>query len=123
MAISGSSMASFLLLVSLTAFLTGPSLCNAQVGRVGGKSDIPNVKSNKEVQDLGSWCVSEYNRKQQRSLTFKEVTSGQQQVVAGMNYYLHIQTVDGGATKYYDAVVWVRAWLSSKQLLSFQPAA
>ncbi|XP_031480870.1 cysteine proteinase inhibitor A-like [Nymphaea colorata] len=120
MAISVSSMASFLLLVSLSVFLTGPSLCDALVG---GKSDIPNVKSNKEVQDLGSWCVSEYNSQQHRSLTFKEVTSGQQQVVAGMNYYLHIQTVDGGATKYYDAVVWVRAWLSSKQLLSFQPAA
>ncbi|CAN6446863.1 unnamed protein product [Victoria cruziana] len=123
MAISASSMASFLLLVSFTVFLAGPSVCRAQRGMVGGKSSIPNVKSNQEIQDLGKWCVSEYNKEQQGSLTFKEVESGQQQVVAGMKYYLHIQAVDGVTTKPFDAVVWIRPWLHSKQLLSFNPSA
>ncbi|KAL2530145.1 Cysteine proteinase inhibitor 2 [Forsythia ovata] len=103
----------------------------AAIGRmVGGRTKVKDVKTNKEVQDLGKYCVEEYNRKQQytarssrKLLMFSQVVEAEKQVVSGMKYYLKISaTTYGGVPKVFDAVVVVKPWLDSKELLNFAPS-
>ncbi|KAF8056800.1 hypothetical protein N665_1267s0003 [Sinapis alba] len=108
---------------------------------VGGKSDVPNVQTNKEVQELGRYCVEQFNLQEQSEtgneasiekketavlnpLTFSRVVSAQQQVVAGLKYYLRIEvTQPDGTSRMFDSVVVVQPWLHSKKLLGFTPVA
>ncbi|ERN02580.1 hypothetical protein AMTRI_Chr06g195640 [Amborella trichopoda] len=90
--------------------------------RLGGRAEIPNVKSSTEVQDLGKFCVETYNQDHHPQLDFNEVVKGERQVVSGIKYYLLIEAKDGGVLKKFDAVVVVQAWRHSKQMLSFSPS-
>lgn len=57
-------------------------------------------------------------------LTFSRVVSAQQQVVAGLKYYLRIEvTQPDGTNRMFDSVVVVQPWLHSKTLLGFTPVA
>ncbi|TKY59925.1 Cysteine proteinase inhibitor 10 [Spatholobus suberectus] len=104
--------------------------CTASYGGlVGGKTEIADVKTNKEVQDLGRFSVEEHNRrltqsqKEEEVLTFVEVVEAQQQVVSGIKYYMKISaTQSGGDSRMFDSVVVVKPWLRSKQLLNFAPS-
>ncbi|ERN02578.1 hypothetical protein AMTRI_Chr06g195630 [Amborella trichopoda] len=118
MAFSASFSRSFSLLV-IFSFL---SLRFSSALRPGGRSAIPNVKSNTEVQDLGKFCVEKYNQVHDSRLVFSEVVQGERQVVSGMKYYLLIEAKDGDVLKKFDAVVVVQAWRHSKQMLSFSPS-
>ena len=99
---------------------------------VGGRTEISDVKSNKEVQDLGRFSVEEYNRQSRqngvsssRLLMFKEVVEAESQVVSGMKYYLKISANQGqgGSKKMFDSVVVVKRWgVPSKKLLDFAPS-
>ena len=44
------------------------------------------------------------------TLTLVKILSAQQQVVAGMNYRLHLQVKVNGTEKKAEAVVWWQAW-------------
>ncbi|KAL3835033.1 hypothetical protein ACJIZ3_009769 [Penstemon smallii] len=95
--------------------------------RVGGRTPIKNVESNKEVQDLGKYCIGEYNRRLRgndgKLLVFSRVVEAEKQVVSGIKYYLKISAaVHGGGGNTFDAVVLVKSWLHSKELLGFAPA-
>ncbi|KAG5404132.1 hypothetical protein IGI04_010251 [Brassica rapa subsp. trilocularis] len=106
---------------------------------LGGKSDVPNVQTNMEVQELGRYCVEQFNLHEQSGkgnvassieravlnpLTFSRVVSAQQQVVAGLKYYLRIEvTQPDGTNRMFDSVVVVQPWLHSKTLLGFTPVA
>ncbi|KAG2332823.1 hypothetical protein Bca52824_004003 [Brassica carinata] len=109
---------------------------------LGGKSDVPNVQTNMEVQELGRYCVEQFNLQEQSGkgnvassiaktdtavlnpLTFSRVVSAQQQVVAGLKYYLRIEvTQPDGTSRMFDSVVVVQPWLHSKKLLGFTPVA
>lgn len=90
--------------------------------KVGGRKEIRDVKSNKEVQDLGKFSVDEFNKNHQTHIAFSEVVKAESQVVAGIKYYLKIEAVEDGVKKAYDAEVVVKAWLNSKELLSFAPS-
>ncbi|XP_020216222.1 cysteine proteinase inhibitor B-like [Cajanus cajan] len=100
---------------------------------VGGKTEIADVRTNREVQELGRFAVEEFNRglKQwenkngrEHELKFSEVVEAQQQVVSGMKYYLKISaTTHNGVGKMFTSVVVVKPWLHSKQLLHFAPAS
>ncbi|XP_018476806.1 cysteine proteinase inhibitor 2-like [Raphanus sativus] len=108
---------------------------------VGGKSDVPNVQTNMEVQELGRYCVEQFNLEEQSEkgnvasiakretavsspLTFSRVVSAQQQVVAGLKYYLRIEvTQTDGTSRMFDSIVVVQPWLHSKKLLGFTPVA
>ncbi|KAJ0261962.1 Cysteine proteinase inhibitor 2 [Hirschfeldia incana] len=109
---------------------------------VGGKSDVPNVHTNMEIQELGRYCVEQFNLQEQSGggnvassisktdtavlnpLTFSRVVSAQQQVVAGLKYYLRIEvTQPDGTSRMFDSVVVVQPWLHSKKLLGFTPVA
>ncbi|EOA29139.1 hypothetical protein CARUB_v10025408mg [Capsella rubella] len=106
---------------------------------LGGKSDVPNVKANREIQQLGRYCVEQFNQREQSEegnvesiaktdtdmsnpLMFSRVVSAQKQVVAGTKYYLRIEvTQPNGSTRMFDSVVVIQPWLHSKQLLGFTP--
>ncbi|KAL6343229.1 hypothetical protein AAG906_021140 [Vitis piasezkii] len=94
--------------------------------------------TNKEVQQLGRFSVEEYNRSHGRRwreaignvlgmdyeyLTFSEVVEAQKQVVSGFKYYLKIAATQNGVRNTFDAVVVVKPWLPSKQLLHFSPSS
>ncbi|CAJ1938773.1 unnamed protein product [Sphenostylis stenocarpa] len=103
-------------------------------GSVGGKTEIADVKTNKDVQDLGRFSVEEHNRKVREErgeaaavaekVEFVEVVEAQQQVVSGIKYYLKISATqsDGGNSRIFDSVVVVKPWFRSKQLLNFDPS-
>ncbi|XP_059295692.1 cysteine proteinase inhibitor B [Lycium ferocissimum] len=108
-----------LLFFIFTIFSSTPS--NA----LGGKTQIKDVKTNKEIQDLGKYCVEEHNRSLQKKnnnglLSFSQVVEAEKQVVSGITYYLKISaTTSSGAPKMFDAVLVVKAWEKKKQLLNF----
>lgn len=121
-----------LLLVFLPLFSTQAAA--AIGGKVGGRTQVKNVKANKEVQDLGRYCVQEYNRQLQQKangsssaaklLVFSQVVEAETQVVSGIKYYLKISaaTRAGEAPKNFEAVVVVKPWLHSKEMLNFAPS-
>ncbi|KAK4266581.1 hypothetical protein QN277_027477 [Acacia crassicarpa] len=97
---------------------------------VGAKRDIPDVKSNAEVQELGRFSVEEYNRslrllrqnQADRLLEFRQVVEAQSQVVSGIKYYLKISASHDGNESVFDSEVVVKPWLPSKHLLHFAPS-
>ncbi|RWW24164.1 hypothetical protein GW17_00011551 [Ensete ventricosum] len=107
------------------------STSSAFSGRmVGARTEVQDVETNKEVQDLGLFSVDEYNHhlalRGARRLTFSRVAAAQRQVVSGIKYYLQVvATMDGtgdeGQHRTFDAVVIVKPWLSSRSLVSFAP--
>ncbi|BAT86650.1 hypothetical protein LR48_Vigan102s008300 [Vigna angularis] len=121
--------------VTLTILVTLLSvLSSASCARlVGGKTEIPDVRTNREVQELGRFSVEEYNHglklsvndsdNDREKLTFTEVVEAQQQVVSGLKYYLKISATHRGIHKMFSSVVVVKPWLSSKKLLHFAPAS
>ncbi|CAJ1850416.1 unnamed protein product [Sphenostylis stenocarpa] len=121
--------------VTLTILVTFLSvLSSASCARmVGGKAEIPDVRTNREVQELGRFSVEEYNHglklwgnysdNEREKLNFSEVVEAQQQVVSGVKYYLMISATHKGVHKMFSSVVVVKPWLHSKQLLHFAPAS
>ncbi|KAL4561070.1 hypothetical protein LXL04_033232 [Taraxacum kok-saghyz] len=101
-------------------------------GIPGGRTKVTDVKSNKELQELGRYSVLEYNRMQRISsgkndgdLMFSQVVEAEKQVVSGMKYYLKIEAFSKTSEdpKVFEAVVVVKPWLRSKQLQSFAPSS
>ncbi|KAL8204650.1 hypothetical protein R6Q57_010273 [Mikania cordata] len=99
----------------------------AAAGMLGGRTKVADVETNKEIQAMGRYSVEEYNRlrRSEEDLTFSRVVEAEQQVVAGMKYYLKIETVSkgGGDPKVFEAVVEIKPWLRSKKLLKFSPSS
>ncbi|XP_006645220.1 cysteine proteinase inhibitor 5-like [Oryza brachyantha] len=102
--------------------------------KVGGTTAVEDVEGNREVQELGLFCVVEHNRRgsptaRGHRLVFSRVVAAQTQVVAGIKYYLRIAARNGlregddDEEKVFDAVVVVKAWVPSREMLSFAPAA
>ncbi|KAG8044536.1 hypothetical protein GUJ93_ZPchr0004g38964 [Zizania palustris] len=104
---------------------------------VGGRTEISDAGSNKLVQSLGRFAVAEHNRRLRHGaargasdpvpvkLAFGRVVAAQKQVVSGVAYYLKVIARDriaGGGDRPFDAVVVVKAWLKSKELVSFTPS-
>ncbi|KAL6575975.1 hypothetical protein OROHE_000446 [Orobanche hederae] len=125
-----------LLLLLIAVFLLMSSIVSGYRGRmVGGRTEVRDVKSDKEVQELGRFCVKEFNKQQQHHhggcsngvgplLVFSEVVSAQKQVVSGIKYYLKIEATNrNGETVVCDSVVVVKAWLHEKELVTFEPVA
>ncbi|KAL5222944.1 hypothetical protein ABZP36_027657 [Zizania latifolia] len=102
---------------------------------VGGRTDVEDVEGNREVQELGLFCVLEHNRQGSggsggggagHGLVFSRVVAAQTQVVSGIKYYLRIAARDGrdaDDVQAFDAVVVVKAWVPSRVMVSFVPAA
>lgn len=131
--------------MTLLTFVTVVSvLVTASYGRVmvGKKTDMGDVRRNKEVQELGRFSVHEYNERVVgvavlrndadgevrggKKVEFMKVVEAKKQVVVGTKYYLKIWALDeNGGYREFDSVVEVKPWLShqnAKQLLSFAPS-
>uniref|UniRef100_A0A0E0CC35 Cystatin domain-containing protein n=1 Tax=Oryza meridionalis TaxID=40149 RepID=A0A0E0CC35_9ORYZ len=96
--------------------------------KVGGRTDVEDVEGNREVQELGLFCVVEHNRRggsgtRGRGLVFSKVVAAQTQVVSGIKYYLRIAAREADDELVFDAVVVVKAWVPSREMVSFVPAA
>ncbi|KAG8070639.1 hypothetical protein GUJ93_ZPchr0006g42116 [Zizania palustris] len=120
-----SSVLPLLLLLALAAAAAAAA---ATVGGssgplVGGWSQIKNV-SDPHIQELGGWAVRQHVSAASDGLRFRRVTSGEQQVVSGMNYRLVVvASGPGGRSASYVAVVYEQSWTNTRQLTSFKPAA
>ncbi|CAH9123066.1 unnamed protein product [Cuscuta epithymum] len=122
-----------LLSLFLLLILAPPSSAAAAAAagrKVGGRKEVKDVKSNQEIQELGKYCVLEYNKKNLHGkaelLSFSEVVEAETQVVSGIKYYLKISaaTAANGVRGYYDAVVWVKPWAAKpKKVLKFAPSS
>jgi cystatin-C len=122
------------LVVMVTSWLVVFCTTSSYAARmVGGKTEISNVRTNEEIQELGKFSVEEYNRsvkiwkEGEGELRFVEVVEAQQQVVSGIKYYMKIwvtQVKSDGVEDptMFDSVVLVKPWLSSKHLLHFAPS-
>lgn len=115
----------FFVCVCLALVLVGSSsACTARSSAwVGGRSEVPNVQTNVEVQELGRFSVEEHNRRDGTDVAFLRVVEAQRQVVSGTMYYLRIEGEEGGAIRLFNASVVVKAWLRSRELVSFESAA
>ncbi|KAI3743139.1 hypothetical protein L1987_60842 [Smallanthus sonchifolius] len=100
-------------------------------GMLGGRTEVADVKANKEIQDIGRYSVEEYNRLRRSraansdgGLRFVQVVEAEKQVVSGMKYYLKIEAFSktSGDPEVFEAVVVVKPWLRSKQLIKFAPS-
>lgn len=119
-----------LVIVTLLSVLSTTSYGRVNV-MVGGKTEVADVRANREVQELGRFAVEEYNQQRLRmrrddggdeTLRFVEVVEAEQQVVSGVKYYLKISaaTLDG-VHRMFTSVVVVKPWLHSKKILHFGP--
>ncbi|KAJ4723061.1 Cysteine proteinase inhibitor [Melia azedarach] len=124
----------FTLLLFFIVFV-GVESVNGYRGRmVGGISEVKDVKTNKEVQELGRFSVEEFNRKQTQQqddggggcnekLRFSQVVAAKKQVVAGLKYYLTVETTsEKGEPEMFNSVVVIKPWVHSKELLDFKPS-
>ncbi|XP_015691409.2 cysteine proteinase inhibitor 10-like [Oryza brachyantha] len=142
MAASATSLVLLLLLVAGgEAVASSSNAPPAPAVVVGGRTEIRDVGSNREVQSLGRFAVAEHNRRLRHhggagagstadpvavKLAFVSVVAAQKQVVSGVAYYLKVVAREAhagaGAGRPFDAVVVVKPWLKSKELVSFAPS-
>ncbi|KAK2972421.1 hypothetical protein RJ640_008161 [Escallonia rubra] len=55
-------------------------------------------------------------------LEFTRVVKAEEQVVAGTLHHLTLEAIDAGKKKLYEAKVWVKPWMNSKELQEFKHA-
>ncbi|KAK1426359.1 hypothetical protein QVD17_15030 [Tagetes erecta] len=101
-------------------------------GMVGARTKVLDVKSNNKIQEIGRYSVDEYNRLRHSKMTnadeglrFSQVVEAEKQVVSGMKYYLKIEALSKtshGDPEVFEAVVVVKPWIRSKQLVKFAPS-
>ncbi|KAJ0973624.1 hypothetical protein J5N97_015589 [Dioscorea zingiberensis] len=73
-------------------------------GDVGGFQPIKNL-TDPHILDIAKFAVSEYNKESGSHLIFQKIVSGMYQVVAGTNYLLIIEAMDGTELSNYEAKV------------------
>nr|GMD41861.1 cysteine proteinase inhibitor-like [Ipomoea batatas] len=89
---------------------------------LGGLRNYKGNPNDGEIESLGRFAVLEHNKKENALLEFARVVSAKQQVVAGMMYHLTLEVIDAGKKRMYEAKVWVKPWMSFKQLQEFKLA-
>ncbi|KAK4725858.1 hypothetical protein R3W88_030775 [Solanum pinnatisectum] len=121
------------LLITLVIITTFSSTPSKILGRkVGGRTLIKDVKTNKKIQELGKYCVEEYNHSLRKYnqlmqkdniefLNFVEVLEAETQVVSGIKYYLKISTFTLGIVKIFDAELVIKSWEKKRELIHFSP--
>ncbi|XP_019182588.1 PREDICTED: cysteine proteinase inhibitor B-like isoform X1 [Ipomoea nil] len=132
--VAGGLLVKLVLVVSVVVGLAGYAAAEGEglPPASGGKVEVPDVQKNGEVQQMGRYCVTEYNKGLKKKnnpaisakmLTFLEVIKAEKQVVAGVKYYLRLKaTTSAGATKTFDAEMVVGPGESSKELVTLAPS-
>ncbi|CAN8259615.1 unnamed protein product [Cochlearia groenlandica] len=89
---------------------------------LGGVRDVPANQNSGEVESLARFAVDEHNKKENALLEFVKVVKAKEQVVSGTLHHLTLEIIEAGKNKLYEAKVWVKPWLNSKELQEFKPA-
>ncbi|KAL6645597.1 hypothetical protein ACP70R_017205 [Stipagrostis hirtigluma subsp. patula] len=90
---------------------------------LGVWAPIPDV-NDAHIQEVGAWAVAEHGKRANDGLRFGSVVSGEQQVVAGMNYRLVVDAMNlAGQHVRYNAAVYEVEWTNTRELQSFEKAA
>ncbi|XP_071715726.1 cysteine proteinase inhibitor 12-like [Rutidosis leptorrhynchoides] len=84
---------------------------------VGGLQN--STANSNDIDSIARFAVEEHNKKENAMLEFVRVIKAQEQVVAGTLHHLTLEVVHAGEKKIYEAKVWVRPWLNSKELQEF----
>ncbi|KAH7289844.1 hypothetical protein KP509_30G020900 [Ceratopteris richardii] len=79
-------------LLELVVALSEIMETTAVVSGGGGLQEIPNAKNDPELHSLAVFAVDQYNSQKGLRLRLLEVVSAEQQVVAGIMYYLVIKS-------------------------------
>ncbi|OVA11786.1 Proteinase inhibitor I25 [Macleaya cordata] len=89
---------------------------------LGGIRDSEGSQNSLEIESLAKFAVEEHNKKQNALLEFGRVVKAKEQVVSGTLHHLTLEVIDAGKKKIYEAQVWVKPWLNSKELKEFKHA-
>ncbi|WMV35653.1 hypothetical protein MTR67_029038 [Solanum verrucosum] len=73
---------------------------------LGGIINVQGI-NNLVFQDLARFAIQDHNKKEE-------------QVVAGMMYYITLATTDAGKKKIYEAKIWVKEWEDFKKIVEFK---
>ncbi|KAE8038460.1 hypothetical protein FH972_010968 [Carpinus fangiana] len=114
-----------LLAISLTTLSPlSESKVFCEMATLGGvhESQGGASQNSAEIEGLARFAVEEHNKKENALLEFAKVVKAQEQVVAGTLHHLTIEAIDAGKKKIYEAKVWVKPWLNSKELQEFKHA-
>ncbi|KAH7511703.1 cysteine proteinase inhibitor 12 [Ziziphus jujuba] len=88
--------------------------------KLGGIHDCRGSHNTAEIQALARFAVQQHNSQKNALLEFARVVKAREQVVAGKIYDLTLEAMDAGQKKLYEAKVWVKPWMSFKQLQEFK---
>ncbi|KAJ4720442.1 Cysteine proteinase inhibitor [Melia azedarach] len=119
--ISHSTLSLLLFLIAVTA--SGKfEFCDEEMATtLGGVHESGGAAENStEIDGLGRFAVEEHNKKGNALLEFARVVKAEEQVVAGTLHHLTVEVIDAGKKKLYEAKVWVKPWLNSKDLQEFK---
>ncbi|KRY02207.1 Cysteine proteinase inhibitor 6, partial [Trichinella patagoniensis] len=86
----------------------------------GGVRDVNLNKNSAEIEEYARFAVDEHNKKENALLEFVRLVKAKEQVVAGTLHHLTLEAIDAGEKKLYEAKVWVKEWLSYKELQEFK---
>ncbi|KAF7054992.1 hypothetical protein CFC21_062575 [Triticum aestivum] len=106
----------------LLAALGAVSIIATPTALDGEWQPIKNV-TDPHVQDLGSWAVAQHNKVSISRLRSAMVLSGEVQIVAGVEYRLDVQALQGdGKDAMYKAEVFEQGWPTNttRNLISFE---
>ncbi|XP_021756375.1 cysteine proteinase inhibitor A-like [Chenopodium quinoa] len=95
------------------------SICSAQPTKnLGGLQ--PVEPTNPKIQEIAAWAVEEHNKEQGTCLEYEKVLKAEQQVVAGMMYYIELEAANGCLMNKYFAKVFDQSWTQTRKLEEFK---
>ncbi|CAO2834799.1 unnamed protein product [Amaranthus hypochondriacus] len=96
--------------------------CFSQKNKSNG--GVPIDPKSAKIQELGVWAVDQYNKEKKACLKFENALKAEQEMVAGMLYYIDVEASDGGPIPFvgkYEAKVLVEEWNNIMKLVEFKP--
>ncbi|XP_021755258.1 cysteine proteinase inhibitor A-like [Chenopodium quinoa] len=92
--------------------------CAQQKSMPGGL--VPADPNSPKIQEIAAWAVGQYNKEQGTCLEYVKALKAEQQVVAGMMYYIELEAVDGCLMNKYYAKVFDQSWTQTRKLEEFK---
>ncbi|KAF5742117.1 Cysteine proteinase inhibitor 5 [Tripterygium wilfordii] len=103
----------------LLTFILSSVVVSAAAALVGGWGPIKDL-NDPHVKEIADFAVTEHNKAANASLKLQSVVHGEEQVVAGTNYKLVLEVMDGKAKKKFEVVVWEKPWQHFMNVTSFK---
>ncbi|KAG9144504.1 hypothetical protein Leryth_010733, partial [Lithospermum erythrorhizon] len=91
-----------------------------EMATLGGLSDTQSAQNSVEIENLARFAIDQHNKKENVMLELARVVKAQEQVVAGTLHHLTLEVIEAGKKKLYEAKIWVKPWMSFKELQEFR---